>query len=536
MKRFLFTVWCLFAAATLAAKVTTFDNFEYKGRPLLLPDVQKYQAGEGAFAIPAKFTVAFPKGEDIVLEQLADELKRFPGVTASAAEGSDAVCRFVLTEKDVPEHKEGYTLRIDDKGVTVSARTTAGLFYGAQTLRGMIRNVARAEFPKCFITDWPDLDMRSFTFNISHMPSSKMPLLKRTLDILAGLKINTLFIGISSAFPYKNNPLTLRKNAFTEAEMRDLADFCRRRHFELIPMMQIFSHSAWMMNHPDWPKMREDRAKPRSYSHSSQWCPLNEQAWQIAEELVAQQIAFFKPRYFYPVFDEICLCPFHECEDCVKQDPRKLLSDTLRRVEGMIVRHGATPLYCHDNFFSRSIWPYGDWYRTQLKPGTIIRYWKYDDQIPEEQLNALKDFKLLGNAVWGKPFNVYNLAHAIKRHNGIGCGMVYFYFSGNAGFFANYLHETPDSLGGIVNSAGYLWKLDDTLPYDLTYDGTLDMMRRLDPERSRCRRAENARRRCRSKRSPTPSYRHRRASRTSRVTATSPSSKRRWRRSPSASA
>ena len=87
MKRFWLTVWCLFAAATLAAKVTTFDNFEYQGRPLLLPDVQKYQPGEGAFALPAKFTVAFPKGEEIVLEQLADELKRFPGVTASAAYG-----------------------------------------------------------------------------------------------------------------------------------------------------------------------------------------------------------------------------------------------------------------------------------------------------------------------------------------------------------------------------------------------------------------------------------------------------------------
>ena len=84
MKRLLW-LGCLFLTLLLSA-ARPFDNFEYLGRPLQLPDVQKYQAAEGVFAIPEKFTVASPESESIILEQLADELKRFPWVNAAAAE------------------------------------------------------------------------------------------------------------------------------------------------------------------------------------------------------------------------------------------------------------------------------------------------------------------------------------------------------------------------------------------------------------------------------------------------------------------
>ena len=208
MLRKMIAVLALSAATLLPAAVLDFQNFERDGKPVLIPEVQKYEAVSGTFALPEKLAVAFPAGETLILEQLDGELKRFG---ASAVAGDDAaVCRFVLTTNDVPEHKEGYTLTVDASGITVAARTTDGLFRGAQTLRNLIANAAAPELKQCRIADWPDFDLRGYTFNLRSMPSEKLPLVKRTLEAMARLKLNTAFITLEECFPYRDNPFTKR--------------------------------------------------------------------------------------------------------------------------------------------------------------------------------------------------------------------------------------------------------------------------------------------------------------------------------------
>ena len=45
-----------------------------------------------------------------------------------------------LSESNVPDSPEGYVLEVNDKGVTVTARTEAGLFYGCQTLEQLFED------------------------------------------------------------------------------------------------------------------------------------------------------------------------------------------------------------------------------------------------------------------------------------------------------------------------------------------------------------------------------------------------------------
>ena len=81
----------------------------------------------------------------------------------------------------------------------------------------------------------------------------------------------------------------------------------------------------------------------------------------------------------------------------------------------------------------------------------------------------------------GVYFNVWNLARLIKKYGGTGCGMVHWYYS-SGGVFPLIATETPDSYGGIVMGADYLWKVRKEYRPDLGYDGTFEMMRRLFPE------------------------------------------------------
>ena len=135
--------------------VLDFQDFERDGKPVLIPAVREYAVAEGAYRLPKRLTVALPAGEELIAEQLNKDLKRF-GITA--ATDKNAVCRFVVTDAGVPEHGDGYTLTVAKDGITVASRTAAGVFYGAQTLRNLIRNAATPSLKCCRITDWPDFE------------------------------------------------------------------------------------------------------------------------------------------------------------------------------------------------------------------------------------------------------------------------------------------------------------------------------------------------------------------------------------------
>ena len=479
MKRTLAFAALLFCAALVQAAVTPFSYYTRPdGTPLLIPQVREYKAGEGISRFPAAVTVSVPKDEELIVEEIAAELARFPEIKVAAG-GEDSFFRFVVTDKDVPKDPEGYTLAVTEKGVTVSSRTTDGLFRGAQTVRNLLRNTPAAELKCCRIADWPEFKVRGYTFILRNTPESEFDTVLRTIEALAAFKLNAVFLSLEDAFPFKRNPLTKRKIAYSREKLEQLVEFCRRRHIEIIPTTQIWSHCVWMMSHPDWDKMKEGDAERR---WNSLCCPYNEQARELTRMMIEEQIELYRPKLFYVLLDEIYLGPFRACPHCKKVPPRKILGDYLAFLRETIEKkHGVRILVCHDSFVNHPRWKHGDWFRQQLGKEIYVRWWSYQDRLPVEQLAPFEGHTVMGNAICGKPFNVYNMAHLMKRFGGIGCNMTYFYYSKD-GVLGQLAHETPDSIGGFVNGADYVWNLRDTPPHALDYDGTFEAMRILRPE------------------------------------------------------
>ena len=243
----------LMAAVPLAAAVLDVQNFERDGKPVLIPKVHDYRTLNGFCRLPRDFTVLVPEGEELIVEQLKNELRRFDIAVLPKRKG--AFCRFAVTDKGVPLKGDGFVLTVGIQGITVASRTAAGLFYGAQTLRNLIRNAGRPELKCCRITDWPDLNIRGYSLNLRGIPVSKMPYIKQTLDALAAMRINRVMVGLGEAFPYKVNPFTKRKFTYSVETLREIVEFARARHIEVVPTLQVWSHAEWMTYHPDWEKM-----------------------------------------------------------------------------------------------------------------------------------------------------------------------------------------------------------------------------------------------------------------------------------------
>ncbi|WP_207535370.1 beta-N-acetylhexosaminidase [Desertivirga arenae] len=88
-------------------------------------------------------------------------------------------------------NKEGYSITVDSKGVTIKGGGAAGVFYGIQTLKQIIRlePQGRITIPYLSIVDHPRFAWREFMFDEARYFKGKQ-VVKQLLDEMALLKMN----------------------------------------------------------------------------------------------------------------------------------------------------------------------------------------------------------------------------------------------------------------------------------------------------------------------------------------------------------
>ena len=153
----------------------------------LLPQPQSVEvlAGKGVMYTDLKFVLAAPGTPVPVLGVLTDGLPR------AGRTGKGLFLQ--LSGQNVPDSPEGYVLEVNDKGVTVTARTEAGLFYGCQTLEQLLedsRDFGR-EIPRMKITDYPAIAYRAVHLDTKHH-LDRMDYYYRMVDRLARYKVNAV--------------------------------------------------------------------------------------------------------------------------------------------------------------------------------------------------------------------------------------------------------------------------------------------------------------------------------------------------------
>jgi hypothetical protein len=93
-----------------------------------------------------------------------------------------------------PHSKEAYDLSVTEHGVRIHAQSSAGIFYGIQTLRQLIEGSGSdAVLPQVEIHDWPSVELRGTMVHISHRPLPTEKEIERELDFLARWKENQYY-------------------------------------------------------------------------------------------------------------------------------------------------------------------------------------------------------------------------------------------------------------------------------------------------------------------------------------------------------
>ncbi|MGB7549309.1 MAG: family 20 glycosylhydrolase [Terracidiphilus sp.] len=142
-------------------------------------------------------------------------------------------------------HDEGYVIVPDGaRGLAVIAETSAGLFYGAQTVKQLIRGSGKDTVLLVpTIRDWPAMPHRGLSDDWSRGPLPNMDFLKREIRTLAAYKYNIFSPYFEHTFAYASSPVAaFPGGAMTPDEAREMVAYAAQYHITIIPEQESFGH------------------------------------------------------------------------------------------------------------------------------------------------------------------------------------------------------------------------------------------------------------------------------------------------------
>ena len=452
------------------------------GYPVIVPAVRKLTPAAGEFPLPTELTVSKPSDFD------AAPLGKVYGETVkngrlAAAGPAAAACRFSITTVGTPASAEGYRLVIGPRGITVSSRGRAGLFYGMQSLNWILRNRTGDALKCCTIDDWPDLAMRGLFWELNAIPPSEVGRLCKVIDLLGALKYNVILADFADNFPLSFSAEFKRPwGTFSRSDIETLMAAAKRNHIEIIPYLQIASHTLWLTRHKEWQKLTE--GKPKT-AWCSAYCLANPRAAEIVDKVVDETCALLKPRFFHMGLDEISHGPVGICPRCRGKDPVELLLAHVKPIQKRLLAAGITPIVYQDEFVSKNAFRPSSQFRAALDRmdhRVLVNSWEYGRHpAPGAFLDLTKrDFDVVYMSWQDRVENTMNLPRLAARVGARGC-ILAFWLSMRATLDqperANY-----NALPAVINQAVYSWNSAAPEMAALPFDAHREVRRLLDPE------------------------------------------------------
>lgn len=266
---------------------------------------------------------------------------------------------------------EAYELEITSEAIRIEARSSAGLFYGLQTLLQMKRgnrvNCAR-------VKDSPRFTYRGVMIDVSRHFYS-LDFLKKQIDVLAAFKLNRLHLHLTDAAGWrlqiKKYPELTRFAAwrtspdwktwwndgkrhyaiegtpesfggyYTQKEMRELVEYASQRRITIVPEIEMPAHSEEVL--AAYPQLSCEGIPYKN----ADFCAGNEETFRFLEHVLCEVARIFPSEYLHVGGDEAGKVAWRTCPKCQKRmkeegyaDVEQLQSYFMRRVGGIVEKLG----------------------------------------------------------------------------------------------------------------------------------------------------------------------------------------------------
>lgn len=346
----------------------------------LLPRPQEVRYGSRQFLLRGTSVYLPPKApaEDrFAAEQLANCLAqraRTPmRISESSATGGQISLQRtsavdplpVPGETPGPESREAYWLKVKPEGVEVRGISSAGLFYGVQTVCQLVEgSAADAALPEVEIHDWPSLAYRGVMMDLSHGALHTERELKRQIDFLSRWKVNQYYFYSEASIELEGYSLLNPEGRYTKEQVRRIVAYGRERHIDVIPCLELYGHLHDLFR-------VERYADLAAIPHGSEFNPLKPQVKDLLANWSAQMADLFPSPYFHVGMDETWELERFAKAEAEGLSPATLYLQHFKSVAEIAKRHGKRVMVWGDIFTKYpEIIP-------QLPRETIIVAWDY---------------------------------------------------------------------------------------------------------------------------------------------------------------
>ncbi len=249
--------------------------------------------------------------------------------------------------------EEAYRLRIASDGITLTARTTAGLRLARTTL-AQLRQLHPQTLPCLAIDDAPAFAQRGFMLDISRDRVPTLATLMQLVEVIAALKGNHLQLYVEHTLAYAGHEEVWRNaSPLTLQELSVLNHFAAERGVVLNANQNCLGHFERWLRHPRYAPLGELTAP---WMHNGSWfiepntlCPLDARVEPLIADLLGQQL----PRCSGPYANIGCDEPWDlgrgRSRDACERDGRKrVFSRHVSRMAQLSLELGKRPMFWCD--------------------------------------------------------------------------------------------------------------------------------------------------------------------------------------------
>lgn len=371
MKKLLYAslAWLLLAACAKEKKPVDPTDFHIIPKPVsLTPGTEVLDWDNKKIAILARTA-----DEKNVGNLLAEFLKS-KNLNATVAEFSDDADKITLyTAEDPALGNEGYKLVVDEKGVSLTAASGAGLFYGIQTLLQLIPENGKT-VPYVTITDQPRFAYRGLHLDVSrHMFPAEF--VKKYIDLLAHHKLNRFHWHLTEdqgwrieikKYPKLQEIAAYRKETvigharnadpknpkdfdgkryggyYTQEEVKDIIKYAADRYVTIIPEIEMPGHAlAALSAYPELGCTGGPYQAATTFGvFDDVFCAGKEETFTFLEGVLDEVVTLFPSKYIHIGGDECPKAKWETCPHCKKRmkaenrkNTHELQSYFIQRVE-----------------------------------------------------------------------------------------------------------------------------------------------------------------------------------------------------------
>jgi hexosaminidase len=363
--------------------------------PAIIPQPQRIERRDGVFVIRPTTQILVNEGEAAqalaLANWLAERLRKSTGYELRVAVTSkpsqkDAIL-FTSRTSATPSCAECYELTVASDSVIVSARESAGLFYGAQSLlqllppeavaskpvtkkewtiqsvriedqprfawRGFLLDVGRHFFNKDEIKQWFDLmalhKLNMFHWHLTDDQGWRLEIKKYPRLTKVGAWRKSVGFGLDPKESTAYGPDGRYGGYYTQDDIRELVAYAELRHITIVPEIEMPGHaSAALAAYPQFSCFGGAYSTDKGVLPGV-FCAGMDETFDFLQNILTEVCQLFPGKYIHIGGDEVSPVNWKKCPRCQERKTKEglkteheLESYFIRRIEKSLNAHGRT--------------------------------------------------------------------------------------------------------------------------------------------------------------------------------------------------